>query len=84
MRGIGVLLAYLVGLSALVTVAAASQKARLAKPAKQAATAPQKEPQPQKRYIHRLNRCRPRSRKMAHVTRERKEEAPMFSSGFDA
>jgi|SRR5215831_1758283 len=90
MRGIAVLLAYLVGLSALVSVgvvgvmalhsstksmqsaqpvAAASQKARLAKPAKQAV--PQKETQTQKR-------------KVAHVTRKRKEEAPMFSSGFDA
>ena len=92
MRGIAVLLAYLVCLSALVSVgvvgvmalhsstksmqsaqpvAAASQKARLAKPAKQAATVPQKETQTQKR-------------KVAHVTRKRKEEAPMFSSGFDA
>lgn len=92
MRGIAVLLGYLVGLSALVSVgvigvmalhsstrstpsaqpvAAASQEARLAKPVKQAAKAPQKETQPQKR-------------KAAHVTRKRKEEAPTFSSGFDA
>lgn len=89
MRGFAVLLAYLVGLSALVSVgvvgvmalksmpsvqpvAAAPQKERLAKPAKQAAAAPQKEAQPQKR-------------KMAHVTRKRKEEAPtMDPSGFNA
>src|SRR5262245_41482560 len=88
MRGFAVLLAYLVGLSALVSVAvvgvmalksmpsvqpvaAAPQKERLAKPAKQAAAAPQKEAQPQKR-------------KVAHVTRKRKEEAPVVSSGYDA
>src|SRR5262245_28102830 len=88
MRGFAVLLAYLVGLSALLSVgvlgvmalksmppaqpvAAASLKERPAKPAKQAATAPQKETQPQKH-------------KVAHVTRKRKEEAPVVSSGFDA
>src|SRR5262245_38117963 len=92
MRGIAVLLANLVGLSALVSVAvvgvialhsspksmqsappaaAASRKARLPEPAKPAAPAHQKAAHHQKR-------------KVAHVTRKRKEEAPMFSSGFDA
>ena len=86
MRGFAVLLAYLVGLSALVSVgvlgvmalksmpppqSVAAAKERPAKPAKQAATAPQKEAQPQKR-------------KVAHVTRKRKEEAPIASSGYDA
>jgi hypothetical protein len=93
MRGIAVLLAYVVGLGAVLSVgvigvmalhsstksmpfaqpvAAASQKERVAKPAKIAATVPQKEAQSNQK------------RKVAHVTRKRKEEAPSFSSGFNA
>jgi len=89
MRGLAVLLAYLVGISTVVgigimgltalskstpsaqPVATTSHKERLAKPIKQTTIA-QKEAQPQKR-------------KMAHVTRKRKEEAPtMDPSGFNA
>jgi hypothetical protein len=53
-----------------VPVVAASQKERVAKPIKQATVA-QKDAQPQKR-------------KVAHVARKRKEEAPTNPSGFDA
>src|SRR5262245_19194501 len=88
MRGLAVLLAYVAGLSAVVgmgimgvmallsvpqapSAASASHKERLAKPIKQATVA-EKEALPQKR-------------KVAHVTRKRKEEAPtMDPSGFDA
>jgi hypothetical protein len=89
MRGFAVLLAYVVGLSAVIgigmmgltalnkptpsaaPVAAASQKERLAKPTKQT-TVTQKDAQPSQK------------RKVAHVARKRKEEAPTFSSGFSA
>ena len=89
MRGFAVLLAYVVGLSAVIgigmmglmalnkptpsaaPVAAASQKERLAKPTKQSTVA-QKDAQPSQK------------RKVAHVVRKRKEEAPTFSSGFSA
>jgi hypothetical protein len=88
MRGFAVLLSYVVGLSAVIgigmmglmalnkptpsaaPVVAASQKERVAKPIKQATVA-QKDAQPQKR-------------KVAHVARKRKEEAPTNPSGFDA
>ena len=90
MRGIAVLLAYVVGLSALLSVgiitvtalhssipsaqpvAVTSQKERLAKPAKQTTTIAKEEAQ------------RPDKRKVAHVARKRKEEAPSFSSGLNA
>ena len=89
MRGFAVLLAYVVGLSAVIgigmmglmalnkptpsaaPVVAASQKERLAKPIKQTTVA-QKDAQPSQK------------RKVAHVARKRKEEAPTFSSGFSA
>ena len=91
MRGLAVLLAYVVGLSAVVGIgimgvmalqsvpqapsapsaASASHKERLAKPVKQTTVA-EKEAQPQKRRV-------------AHVTRKRKEEAPtMDQSGLNA
>ena len=89
MRGFAVLLAYVVGLSAVIgigmmglmalnkptpsaaPVVATSQKERLAKPTKQT-TVVQKDAQPSQK------------RKVAHVARKRKEEAPTFSSGFSA
>ena len=89
MRGFAVLFAYVVGLSAVIDigmmglaalnkstpsaepVAAASQNERLAKPIRQTTIA-QKEAQPSQK------------RKVAHVARKRKEEAPTFSSGFGA
>jgi hypothetical protein len=89
MRGFAVLLTYVVGLSAVIGVGmiglmalnksmpsaapivATSQKERVAKPIKQATVA-QKEAQPSQK------------RKVAHVARKRKEEAPTFASGFDA
>jgi hypothetical protein len=49
----------------------ASQKERLAKPTKQTTVA-QKDAQPSQK------------RKVTHVARKRKEEAPTFSSGFNA
>ena len=84
------MLAYVVGLSALLSIGiigvmalsksmpsaqpvpAASQKERLAKPVKQVTTVAQKDAQPNQK------------RKVAHVARKRKEEAPTFSSGFNA
>jgi hypothetical protein len=89
MRGFAALLAYVVGLSAVVSIGiigvmalpkpmpsaqpvpAASQKERLAKPAKQVTTVAQKDAQPNQK------------RKVAHVTRKQKDEAPTIaSSGF--
>lgn len=88
MRGFAVLLAYVVGLSAVIgigmmgltalnkptpsaaPVAAASQKERVGKPIKQTTVA-QKDAQPNQK------------RKVAHVARKRKGEAPTFS-GFSA
>jgi hypothetical protein len=52
-------------------VVTASQKERLAKPTKQTTVA-QKDAQPSPK------------RKVQHVARKRKEEAPTFSSGFSA
>jgi hypothetical protein len=89
MRGFAVLLAYFVGLSAVIgigmmglmalnkptpsaaPVVAASQKERVAKPIKQTNVA-HKDAQPSQK------------RKVAHVARKRKEEAPTFSSGLSA
>ena len=89
MRGFAALFAYVVGLSAVIgigmmglvalnkptpsaePVAAAPQKEPLAKPIRQTTIA-QKETQPSQK------------RKVAHVARKRKEEAPTFSSGFNA
>ena len=87
MRGFAALLAYVVGLSAVVgigmiglmalnksmpsvaPVVAASQKERVAKPIKQTTVA-QKEAQPSPK------------RKVTHVARKQKEDAPTFSSGW--
>jgi len=92
MRAVAVLLAYVVGLSAVVgvgitglmalrsstnptpsaaSVVAASQKERVAKPIKQTTVA-QKEVQPSPK------------RKVTHVARKQKEDAPTFSSGWSA
>jgi hypothetical protein len=86
MRGFAALLAYVVGLSAVVgigmiglmalnksmpSVVAASQKERAAKPIKQTTVA-QKEAQPSPK------------RKVTHVARKQKEDAPTFSSGWSA
>jgi hypothetical protein len=90
MRGFAVLLVYVVGLSAVVgvgitglmalqsstnptpsAVVAASQKEHLAKPIKQAPVA-QKDAQPRQKH------------KATHVVRKRDQEAPTFSSGFNA
>jgi len=89
MRGFAALLAYVVGLSAVVgigmislmalnkamppaaPVVAASQKERVAKPIKQTTVA-QKEVQPSPK------------RKVTHVARKQKEDAPTFSSGWSA
>lgn len=89
MRGFAVLLAYVAGLSAVIgigmmglvalnkptppatPVASASQKERLVKPIRQTTVA-QKNAQPSQK------------RKVAHVARKRKEEAPTFSLGFGA
>jgi hypothetical protein len=55
----------------VVLVVAASQKERAAKPIKQTTVA-QKDAQPSQKH------------KVTHVARKRKEEAPTFSSGFNA
>jgi hypothetical protein len=89
MRGVALLIVYLLGLGAIVSfgiaglmalqsstkpppsaasVAATSQAERLAKPIKQKAV-DQKDAQP---------------RQKRKVTQKRKEEAPSYSSGFDA
>ena len=87
MRGFAVLLAYVAGLSAVIgigmmglvalnkptppaaPVAAASQKEHVGKPIKQTTVA-QKEAQPSPK------------RKVTHVARKQKEDAPTFSSGW--
>lgn len=89
MRGFAALLAYVFGLSAVVgigmiglmglnksmpsvaPVVAASQKERVAKPIKQTTVA-QKEARPSQK------------RKVTHVARKQKEDAPAFSSGWSA
>jgi hypothetical protein len=93
LRGIAVLLAYLVGLSALVSVgvvgvmalhsstksmpSALSVSAALQKD-RLAKSAKQAATIPQKETKP------PQKRKVAHATHKRKEQAPTSSSGFDA
>jgi hypothetical protein len=92
MRGIAVLLAYLVGLSALLSVGvigvmAFHSSTKPIPPAQPVVTSSQKErlakPAKQTTTVTQKE-ARPQKRKVAHVNRKRKEEMPMVSSGFDA
>ena len=90
-RGIAVLLVYLLGLSALLSVGvigvtALNSPSKSMPSAQPVATASQKErvakPAKQTTTVTQKE-AQPQKRKVAHVNRKRKEETPA-SSGFDA
>ena len=92
MRGIAVLLAYLVGLSAVLSVGVVGVMAINSSTKSMASTqpapaAPQKErlakPDKQATTVAQKE-AQPQKRKVAHVNRKRKEEPLTPSSGFDA